>query len=299
VRCRQTYTSDENNPNFPSYPDTVDMVYHQSVYETEELRSFCNGTIRSLRTDITLPRKAVGIEAMFKLLDNPQNKEDFHNYDYIDGRQGQWGRCRCELRIITGKECLPHFKADAEGKTPSSAQDHWAWLVDIAPRGKVCPVAKGVSKLVLGEPLPCNIMLNKNGPPSAWVLAQDEGAEEGTLPGRINDMTLSQKCLKCLDASQIEQETNRATLDQRPKTLYLNSPNPIIQPKIYKPTSGVSAHWSLEINKLYHMDDIRELKAVEGVGGVYADDLLVGDEGEGITYASLIAPGVAGPVFLP
>jgi hypothetical protein len=79
----------------------------------------------------------------------------------------------------------------------------------------------------------------------------------------------------------------------------LNSPNPIIQPKTYKPTSGTSAHWSLEINKLYHMDDIRELKAVEGVGGVYADDLLVGDEGEGITYASLIAPGVAGPVFLP
>jgi hypothetical protein len=288
------YTPDENNHNFPSYPDAVSMVYRQSVYIQEELPPFCKGmTIQSLRTDIALPRKAIGKEAMYKLMDNPQIKEDFHNYDYIDGYQGQWGRCLCELRIITGKECLPHFEANAEGKTPSSAKDHWAWLVDVAPRGKVCPVAKGVCDLALGEPLPCNIMLGNNGPPSAWILAQDEGAKEETLPGRIDDVTLLRKCLKCQNASKVEQETNKANLDQKAKAIYLESPNATTQPMKYKPMSGESVHWSLNIDKLYHVDDVRK------VGVMWANDLWVGDEQTGMLYSQHLEPGVEGLIPLP
>jgi hypothetical protein len=78
------------------------------------------------------------------IISNAASREDFHDYDKIhnptaDGWVGF--NCLCELRFITGSHCLKnHLIKGEDGNTVATpGNPHWAWSIDIAPRGFVCP----------------------------------------------------------------------------------------------------------------------------------------------------------------
>jgi hypothetical protein len=52
-----------------------------------------------------------------EILDSAVSREDFHDYDRIHNQYGAgfWG-CLCELRFITGTDCIQHLEKDADGE---------------------------------------------------------------------------------------------------------------------------------------------------------------------------------------
>lgn len=245
-----------------------------------------------MRTGLSLPRTQTTDEARIEVAENATCLEDFHNYDHID-RPGYWGRCRCQLRIVTGSECLHHFECNEEGETPSSANSHWAWFIDIAPRMEICPFVKQAQIAGIGTTRPCDILIGI-APPAAWVLEQDPGAKAGTWPGRVQDIVVSGvKCMRCRNPDKVL-EDNMAEVDQAAKTEFYGL-NPISgkpiggseQPIQYRPKNEKSAHWSLKIGQLYIKGDIMNIP------GVDHEDLWIPELGQ--TFATFMDPNAASP----
>ncbi|KAJ4291930.1 hypothetical protein N0V90_009827 [Kalmusia sp. IMI 367209] len=178
------------------------------------------------------------------ILKNATSREHFHNVEKIMS-EPYWGLCLCELRFISGQKCLKHLMKEDDGKTAPTGKDHWAWFIDICPRGFVCPFAKKRGEDNGGDPQKeaCDILLGK--PTNEWALAQHAEDPKGTVAGRVStDIFLSSECPRCL-GFKVDPETNQILNPQHGKWMLRPDPkNPWLyeSPIDYDPAMHEDLH---------------------------------------------------------
>jgi hypothetical protein len=199
-----------------------------------------------------------------------RTREDFLDYDVIE-REPSDGRCLCELRIICGTQCHEFYRKGADGKTHKDGHKHWAWRIDMAPRGQVCPVAKQRINDGHYAYSGCREILIKP-PTSAWVLEQHPDDPQGTIAGRVaTDEIWIGPCPQCrykpliredneLFMSQTELVGEAMTDLNFPRLRHDVEPFDLVRlPLRIKRTPGCTAHPWFEEGKLFAPMQTREL----------------------------------------
>jgi hypothetical protein len=197
-----------------------------------------------------------------EILREAKTREHFHDYDKIHDARRRRIDCLCELRLITGCDCFEHISKGSDGKTVGMPNNqHWAWTIDVAPRGFVCPRAKEYHEASMGGPTTsgCPILLFDKPPPEDWVLAQDSNDPTGTPAGRACDIVLPGKCEKC-QGKKVDDKTHELLENQRCKAMkYLGGLGVIRQPVKYQPdidSGSVVEHALLEPGNYYTLLDL-------------------------------------------
>ena len=173
------------------------------------------------------PRPALTKSQKDKIVESAISRKDFYDVDKITSSP-KYGTCLCELRFVTGVECLKFLTKGPTGETLPEGQRHWTWYIDINPRAFLCPHAKRNGLQAEGDPrrFHCDILIKE--PTERWELAQDPRDPEGTFAGRVtSDEILPGKCPQCDSKFSIN-----------PVTEQLHNPdfsNPLIRPGPAKP----------------------------------------------------------------
>ena len=228
-----------------------------------------NGFVpKSIRTQLALDLIPLDSKQLNKFAETARSREDFHNYNVIMGRQGDWGKCLCEVRIVTGRKCLDHLRKGnyappKQGEKPKNK--HWAWYIDPAPRGFLCPLVRNAPNLMGGGKTPkhlqtCEILIK--APPESWVLEQHPNALDGALAGRaVTDILHPEECEGCRGTQM--HDNNRLDFDQwRKMDFNLQFPNmPVKKPMQYMPC-GESKHGTLTKWHYYHYHDLHRTYGV-------------------------------------
>lgn len=157
---------------------------------------------------------------MDNIVANATTREDFHDYNWLASEDGGWGICLCEIRIITGVGCVSRLTnggCAAPGELPKNK--HWAWLIDCAPRGRICPLVHLKHHVMLGNPqaegVACRRIMIKQ-PPEYWILVRNEG---DLVPGRaVTDVLRPGPCVACDPNGYHVTNENELLLDQRYQT---------------------------------------------------------------------------------
>lgn len=178
--------------------------------------------LTSFRFESTIPFPRPKLTSAEKdhIVETATSREHFHDIDKIVNAPG-YGTCLCELRFITGTQCLQHLRKGPDGKTLPSGKDHWAWFIDINPRAMLCPHAKDNGLKSDGKRFHCDILIRE--PTEDWVLEQDPNDPQGTVAGRASsDLVFEGKCPRCI-----------AKFNFDPRTKQLLNPdfsNPLVRP---------------------------------------------------------------------
>jgi hypothetical protein len=318
-----SYTYTDNQ-----YPETVPSMWHQQEFVKWDKmvdKTWNRLNFRSKRTDRPMPKLPILQQKnkpgqpnvdTHELLDPrvPRSREYFHNYDVIDGR-GSWGRCLCEIHFYSGERCVFFVSSDDSGKAQvwkenkatdvntggggssrakgvkPDSYNHWAWYIEVAPRGEVCPIAKQRFMASLGNPaetdIPCPIYIPNAVPYESWVLAQNPGVPPYTRPPRIDrylepelDNSLAGYCphcrlklheaagtKKCPESVTSDNQWIKAVEGERYK--FETHQNGVIQPYIYEPVyepdKVIPAHPSLVPGLYYHEEDFDLLETQLGI----------------------------------
>ncbi|KAF2029753.1 hypothetical protein EK21DRAFT_89534 [Setomelanomma holmii] len=166
--------------------------------------------------------------------------------------------CLCELRFHTGDQCFPHFVKGANGKTVETpGNQHWAWSIDVAPRGYVCPLVyarfakygDAISDGLEG----CNILITN--PTEDWALEQKPEDAVGTVAGRVKDIVYGNNICNQCDNDTVASD-RRLLQSQKWKFQYHNEMTTPISPWQYKPRTGRSNHELLKPDEYYHEHDL-------------------------------------------
>lgn len=217
---------------------------------------WANKHVMPERTRLSLLLEPLDKDQTDAILANATSREDFHNYNWFASADADWGICLCEIRIVTGSACRHHLSGSAQEQ-----KKHWAWYLDIAPRGKLCPrVRRRLDNENPGDEraLRCrDIILGM--PSGEWVLERKLGDVE---PGRaVTDVMRTGQCMKCA-RYQVSEKTNLAFVDQR---YVLVNGGPWVMPMKYNPPDGEQvAHGTLVRGHYYHKERLDELKVPRG-----------------------------------
>jgi hypothetical protein len=241
-----------------------DGVPRRTLLDAQDQEDW-NGVVPvSTRTGIPLNLKPLNNQKLQEIVATANSREDFHNYNTIMGAP-KWGHCLCELRFITGADCIQYLckgalPAPVKGAMPKNK--HWAMFIDPAPRGFLCPFMRTAWYATMGLQRTdtsfqkCDVLIGK--PTEDWILAQRPNAPNGALPGRaVTDIVLPGKCLRCENANAPIDEYNMLHSNQFSK-MDLSIPFcdiPITKPVQYKP-EGTLRHPTLEGGTWYRYRDL-------------------------------------------
>lgn len=106
------------------------------------------------------------------------------------------------MRIIAGRECEKYCAKGEDGRTIPEGRQHWAWYIDINPRGLVCPFAmeRGFKGDGSAGSWPCDILMDfpEDFDLEEWIMTHDIDDPPGYPSRRIySDVILPGKCAKC------------------------------------------------------------------------------------------------------
>jgi hypothetical protein len=254
--------------NFNLYPEKVSEVWAIKMttqYPPEHWKDMIPAVQRHM---IGVSRSGIDMAERIAIADNATSREDFHDYAWHISEIADWGACLCELRIITGEDCLKHlekgsYEPPKVGELPKNK--HWAWYIDSAPRGMTCPRAQYQLDSGMGNPpietQACEDILIKP-PPEHWVLAQRDCDPNGTVAGRAStDIVRRGSCLAC--AGLNIQKHNRVVFDQQVKlrpTYHKSGKDSIWKlPLRYTPSNLKPQHPTLVPEKYYYWERLNGL----------------------------------------
>jgi hypothetical protein len=257
---------------FNAYPEQLHAAWqpaNRSELPDTKLPSNWRGfNPRSRRAEHKYFTTALTDTKIQEVLDTATSREDFHDYDLIHNHEKFPQGCLCELRFISGQECAQkHLVKGPDGKTMPTGNDHWAWYIDIAPRGYLCPSARERHLASIGGPpdrAGCPILLSNKPPPKEWVLAQDPGDVVGTLAGRaVTDEYPPGLCPRCR-GEDVDKETNELHADQSEKFVYKGPCKPTQQPMEYRPSKYEQyVHPLLARSTHHHKKELMQFPGVD------------------------------------
>jgi hypothetical protein len=259
---------------YNSYPIDVHVHYQKNCQVVNP--------VRSLWTNLPINMPPLAQDLVDAIKNNPESREDF--IDWNAHHALTQGRCLCEVRIVTGRDCVDHFRKgryeEPEGPDALPKNKHWGWFIDPAPRGLLCPMAYTKSLQALGgaqddfhmQYCKWDAILTSE-PTEQWVLKQKPGAGKGTIAGlAVTDMLRPGNCVRCQNLGLPEHmgmsmnEKNFIAWPQAWKfaqDLY----DRVILPFKYKPRKG-HAKAGLEFEGFYHYKDL------SATYGVLDEDIL-------------------------
>jgi hypothetical protein len=218
--------------------------------------------VKSERTNLPLHQKPLSKEDVDRIIANATSREDFHDYNWQQSADAGYGSCLCEVRIISGSDCVKHLEKGELGDLAKVGEPcnnkHWAWQIDIAPRDKICPralmrydddvrAASGAEHLV--KATGCREILLVKAIPEEWVLATMPKDSGFAIPGRaITDiMRPNSKCFSCRYKDWVN-EFNEVIVDQ----VYKLDPRGMLEwPMRYDAENGKTRHKSLVPGEYY------------------------------------------------
>jgi hypothetical protein len=208
-----------------------------------------------------LPKETVDL-----IIAEAKSREDFHDYNWHQSAAAGYGICLCAIRINTGGLCLNHLRKGEDGEVKKK---HWAWYLDVAPHGDLCPRAFKKSREHPQEPSkwPCReiLLLKDIGLPEHWVLATEETDPGEQIPGRTDsDDLIDGLCMKCRSLNNNRPEAPGVLVDHNELTDpamrdKINGSLGVKRPMWYRPRAGVTGHLTLVPNDFYHEERLRKL----------------------------------------
>jgi hypothetical protein len=197
-----------------------------------------DGHAVSMRSGITLGTEPLPKHLLLAVVANATSREDFHDYNWQMSAAGGWGSCLCEIRIVTGGRCMKYLR---KGEDEAVRNLHWAWQLDVAPRGKVCPLALKKRYEYKNEQSkwPCReiLLLDKLGRKDEgidrdWVLAMTPNSPDDAIPGRaISDIVISGECVNCRYLAE-ERKAGRNPDPRGIMTRFNEIPDPVMVDKM-------------------------------------------------------------------